>query len=266
MNKKDYFSKENAKKYMSNSQFKDFVNCEAMAMAKIFGDYSEPATIAMLVGSYVHAWNEGDLFNFRIDHPEITKKDGELKSEFRHADTIIDVIKGDKFINKALSGKKEVIMTAEMFGVEWKIMIDSYSPDDGFFSDLKIIADINGKVWDKKSSSYMNVYEAYGYYTQMAVYAEVERLHSGRDTHLSPYLVVIDKKDIPRKTIIAFESDESPASEFISTQLAYVESMMDRIKAVKNHEVEPIRCGLCDYCASTHQITSPTHFGAFNVY
>ena len=81
----NYYSQQANVGYMSCSQFKDFLKCEEMALAKISGDYRFPATNAMLIGSYVDAHYEGTLDIFKAKHPEIFKRDGTLKSDFTKA-------------------------------------------------------------------------------------------------------------------------------------------------------------------------------------
>ena len=59
LNKQNYFSSEANKKYMSVSQFKDFApawgGCEAMALAKVRGEYEQPPKTAFIEGHYIHA-------------------------------------------------------------------------------------------------------------------------------------------------------------------------------------------------------------------
>ena len=61
----NYFSAENNMKYMSCSQFKSFLTCEASALAELHGEYQREVTDALLVGSYVDAHFEGTLDIFR---------------------------------------------------------------------------------------------------------------------------------------------------------------------------------------------------------
>ena len=75
----NYFSKEMNMKYMSASQFKDFLKCPACAMAKLKEEWKQEKTTALMVGSYVDASYEGTLDIFKAKNPEIFKKDGELK-------------------------------------------------------------------------------------------------------------------------------------------------------------------------------------------
>ena len=44
--------KEANREYMSNSQYKNFLNCEAMAMASILGEYTRPTSNEFLAGSF----------------------------------------------------------------------------------------------------------------------------------------------------------------------------------------------------------------------
>ena len=71
LNKKNYYSQKANIEFMSYSQFKDFCECPAMAMAKIKGEYKPETSDSMLVGSYVDAFLDNDLDNFKITTPEI---------------------------------------------------------------------------------------------------------------------------------------------------------------------------------------------------
>ena len=50
---KNYYEKEANVSFMSVSQFKDFRKCEAMALAKLRGEYESPSSKALLLGSFV---------------------------------------------------------------------------------------------------------------------------------------------------------------------------------------------------------------------
>jgi len=130
LTKENYFSLEADQNYMSNSQYKNFLECEARQMAILNGKWEKMATTpCMLIGKYVHAWNEKCLEEFKEENPEIFTLKGELRSDFKNADKVIDAISKDKLFIEALSGQTEVIFTADMFGAPWKILIDSYFPD-----------------------------------------------------------------------------------------------------------------------------------------
>lgn len=53
LNQNNYYSVESNRQFFSVSQYKDFMKCEAMALAKIRGEYQPAMTKAMLTGSFV---------------------------------------------------------------------------------------------------------------------------------------------------------------------------------------------------------------------
>ncbi|WP_409346793.1 PD-(D/E)XK nuclease-like domain-containing protein [Paenibacillus sp. MBLB4367] len=269
LTKSNYFSLEAGRHYMSVSQFKDFApsfgGCEARALAKVKGEYEQPSITAFMEGHYVHAWNEGKLDEFKASNLDLYSSRGptagQLKSNFQHCNKMIDVLENAPLALKVLAGQKEVIMTAELFGIPWKIMIDSYQPEVGLFADLKALREIEGRWWNKESQSQENFLDHYGYLVQMAVYAEVERRYSnrGENTWLLPHMVIVTKQDPPDHEILYFDFD------MIVQQLAIVGNHIERVKAVKSGSVVPIRCEKCDYCRGTKEIKQIKHYAELAV-
>src|SRR5690625_5288884 len=109
----NYYSREMDKKYMSVSQFKNFVECEAKTVAKLNGDYYEPPNKPMIVGNYVHtAFEDEEVFNKFVEENSdvINKKRGGGKyADFIQADKMIETLKNDDFAMFAMSGEKEQI-------------------------------------------------------------------------------------------------------------------------------------------------------------
>ena len=235
----NYYSPEANQEYMSVSQYKDFQKCEAMALASLRGEWERPMTTALLVGSYIDAWFEGTLPDFCRAHPEIFKKNGELKAEFVQAEEIIAFLQKDPTFMRYMAGKKQIILTSEMFGTKWKIKIDSYHPDK--IVDLKVMRSME-RIMGK------SFVEHWGYDLQMAIYAAVE----GRD--IATYLAVATKQEPPDKEIISV-----PRWRRLEL-LDEVEKNMPRILAVKSGEVPPVRCGVCEYCRATKMLTEPIDF------
>ncbi|MGF7046356.1 hypothetical protein J2T13_000832 [Paenibacillus sp. DS2015] len=272
LTKSNYFSQEANRHYMSNSQFKSFLpsygGCEAQAMAKINGEYEDPPNKAFEVGHYVHAWNEGTLDDFKANNPNLYastgKTAGQPKTEFKHCNKMIEILESDPLVLKALAGRKEVIMTAELFGIPWKVMLDSYQPilgeDTGIFADLKTSKEMGGKFWNTEMGVYENFIHHYGYTIQMALYAEVERLVSGRENWLLPHMVIVTKQDPPDHEIIYFDYD------VIEQSLHIVGKHIERVKAVKSGMVEPTRCDKCAYCRGTKKIKKIKHFSELSLY
>lgn len=243
----NYYSTESNKKYMSVSQYKQFLNCEAAAMAQIRGEWEQPKSTALLVGSYVDSWFEGTLGNFIKENPQLFKKDGSLKADFIQAAELIDRVQNDALFMDYMSGKKQVIRTATLFGTKWKIKIDSLHPDK--IVDLKVMRSME-RIMGRSFVEY------WGYDLQMAVYAEVEYLASR-------------KKNKQRKdTYLAVVTKQTPADmEIINIPdwrreelLRDVERNMPHILAVKTGKIEPTRCGVCDYCRATKKLTEPIDF------
>ncbi|MGM1048362.1 MAG: PD-(D/E)XK nuclease-like domain-containing protein [Bacillota bacterium] len=268
LTKSNYFSLDANRHYMSVSQFKSFLpsygGCEAQAMAKITGEYMEPPRTAFMEGHYVHAWNEGTLDEFKADNPDLYSSRGttagQLKSNFQHCNKMIEVLENDPLVMKALAGQKEIIMTAELFGIPWKVMLDSYQPEVSIFADLKALKEMDGKFWNKDAQVYENFLDHYGYKIQMGVYAEVEKRKTGRNEWLLPHMVVVTKQDPPDHEIIYFDYDVIEAS------LQIVRNNIERVKAVKSGQVEPVRCEKCEYCRLTKKIDRIKHFSELSLY
>lgn len=235
----NYYGSEANWRYMSVSQYKQFQRCEAAAMAQLKGEWEQPKTTALLVGSYVDAWFEGTLDEFKEKNPEIFKKDGTLKADYVMADQIIGRVQQDNLFMEYMSGKKQEVRTANMFGCEWKIKIDSLLPDK--IVDLKVMRSME-RVMGK------SFIEHWGYDLQMAVYSAVEG--SGLDT----YLAVVTKQEPPDIEVIHIP--EWRRDELLED----VARSMPRILKVKAGEAEPERCGVCPYCRSTKKLREPVDF------
>lgn len=254
LNEENYYSVQANIHYMSASQYKDFLQCEAAALAKLKGEFKEMKQDALLLGSYVHAAIEGpEAFEkFKNDTPDIFTGKGELKAQYKHANVMIEAILSDDLCRVVLQGDKEVILTTEMFGSPWKAKIDVLAREYGRFTDLKTVKAIRDKHWD--GSKYVSFIQAYKYDVQMALYSEIEKRSSKSFERLEPLIVAVSKEEIPDKEIICF--DEST----LEMKLAEIEQRMPRILQVKSGQVEAERCGKCTFCRKTKQVQSMTHY------
>ncbi|MNL37208.1 hypothetical protein D3C87_1593440 [compost metagenome] len=177
---------------------------------------------------------------------------GELKSEFKIAERMIETIQDDPFCVFVLEGQKEVIVTAEFAGTMWKAKLDNLNPDR--ITDLKTVDCITKKHWDTEYGTYVNFVESRRYVTQMAVYAELDRLKAGREDWLEVLILAVSKEDPPDKEIISIDSGR------IQMELEAVKERMPRVLSVKNGLEAPVRCGKCRYCRETKRLTSVTHY------
>ena len=231
LTEKNYYSLEAGEQYFSVSQYKDFMKCEAMAMAKLHGEYEQRTTRALLVGSFVDSYFEGTLPQFMQDNPEIFTRKNELKSEFRKANEIISRVKSDKTFARFMSGENQRIMTFEMFGVPWKMKMDSYLPGI-CITDLKIVANFKSlPLWR---------YDLQGAVYQAGVEAVTgERLPFYLATATKERVVDLDVFQIPQTTL-NLAMDEIGFS-------------IEHYAEVKAGLVPPKACGHCDYCKSVKQ-------------
>ena len=228
LDQNNYYSPEANQQYFSVSQYKDFMQCEAMALAKIRGEYKPEMTRAMLTGSFVDAYFEGALDQFMKDHPAVFTRKQELRSEFRKANEIIARIRSDELFMKFMSGEKQRIMTFDLFGVPWKMKMDSYLPGI-CITDLKVVArfkslpfwryDLQGAVY--KAGVLMNTDELLPFYLAVAT---KERT------------IDLDIFQIPDSTI--------------DMALSEIERNIQHYADVKQGLVPPVYCGKCDYCKS----------------
>lgn len=254
LNRQNYFSQEANSHYMSVSQYMDFIRCEAMAMAKLRGEYLQEDKDSFLMGKFLHAWNEGKLETFKKENPQLYKKNGNLYAKYRILESMIETLENDGLCRMALEGEKEVILTASLFNVNWKIIIDCYCPQKGRFSDLKGVKSLEERFYNKESGTYENFIQHYGYITQMAIYAAVEKEATHRNQYLEPYIVAVTKESPPNKAVISFDY------ESIKQELIKVESHLPSILEVKEGKREGKRCESCDYCRGTKKLTKVLHY------
>lgn len=294
LNADNYYSVEANKIYCGSTQFKDFVGtygqpaCEYRALEIMNGRWKEEDTPARLVGSFVDAFWEGSLDRFKTEHPEIfikriietpetasklpseyltkngtIKRDKlteakekfpdafdvqyELKADYRQAERIIERTLKDKKFCQYMSGEKQVIMTAEMFGTLWKIKIDSYHKDLCIV-DLKVMRGIFDPFW-VRDLGHLDFIRYWGYDIQGALYQKVVEINTGKK--LPFYIAAVTKSDHPQIRIIQIPQ------EWLDEALNVVEANTPRIIQLKNGEVEPHRCEMCDCCNDSYVIDKP---------
>lgn len=249
----NYYYQESNQQFMSVSQFKSFQECEAAALAELKGEYSRPYSTALTVGSYIHSAfdSEEELEKFIEENRHlIYQKSGKAKyKDFEQADTMIQTLKDDPMCMYALTGEKEVILTGEIGGIQWKIKVDNLNIEKRFFSDLKTTKSLYDRYWSYKyGERYVSFVHHYGYILQMAVYQEIIKQNTGK--LLEPYIVAVTKETPPDKAIITFDPED------LQFEMDYVLAALPSVLEVKNGIREPMRCEKCAYCRSTKKINS----------
>lgn len=256
-----YFSPEASSAYMSASQVKRFLECEAMALAELRGDFVREESTALLVGGYVDAYFSRTLADYVAEHPQVYTNKGTLRAEFNQAQEIIAYLEADPLLMRMLDGEHQRIVTGEIYGVPFKGKIDSLlsaaqcraiaddypgmADDlmmaDGAIVDLKVMRDMEA-VWPKGGGKTTFV-TGWRYDLQMAIYQKLV----GKE--LPCYLVVATKEKPPNKELVVIHRAE------LKLALEEVEDLIPRFHHLKQHPEEATRCGRCAWCRQTKVIT-----------
>ena len=252
----NYYSDEANWRYMSVHQYLSFMGhmgvqgCEAKAMASLKGEWKDETTDALLIGSYVDSYFEGSLDQFKIEHPELFKKDGTLYAKYDKAEKMIARCKRDDYFMATMAGEKQRIMTAYLFGCEWKIKMDSYLEGIAIV-DLKTTSDLH-RAWRVQDYGYVSVPEYWGYTLQGAIYQKVVEINTGKK--LPFYLSFVTKDSEPEICVCYIDQ------QTLDHALNEIEMNMPTVLAVKNGEALPIRCEKCNYCLNTMKLTKPINY------
>lgn len=249
LNNDNYYSHEANTEYWSVSQFKEFNKCEACGLAQVRGQYEQPETDALLIGSYVDAYFSGELQEFEEKRgSQMFKKNGEIYAKYEHTNDLINALEAQpKEFLDFMDGEKQTIMAAELFGVEWKCKFDFYNEQR--IVDLKTVKDF-ADIYDP-NYGWRDWVTYWGYDIQGAIYTRVEQKVTGRDKPLPFYILAVTKEKTPDVDLFQLPD------EMLDTAYHLVEAKIDRFNLIKQGDVEPIRCEHCDYCKSTKIITGP---------
>ena len=256
LNESNYYSQEANVEYFSVSQYKDFLQCPAMAMAKLRGEYEPDYGRALLIGSYVDEMltgTEESVKQFIVEHmPELFKKNGDRYADVLQADETIVRIRKQPLMMKYLSGQHQVIMTGEIEGVPFKIKMDSFD-SDRYIVDLKYMASL------RSPNLFQPMIQYWGYDAQAACYQEIVRQNIGRRL---PFLFTVATKEKPAHLAVGEISQWN-----MDEALGKVKSNIVRFQKIKSGEIEPERCEdyNCEYCTGTKIITEPIDTDLFGM-
>src|SRR5690606_5270705 len=128
----------------------------------------------------------------------------------------------------------------ELFGMPWKMKVDSINHERNIFTDIKTTQDIHKRYWSEKYDGWVSFIEKWDYVLQMAIYRKIIEANTGQ--LYTPYIIAVSKENPPNKAVVHF--DESR----FDFEYEYTEMKMQRILEVKNGEMDPVSCGKCDYC------------------
>ncbi len=252
----NYYSQEASLNYFSVSQYKDFLKCPAMAMAKLRGEFEPDFGRALLLGSYVDEMltgTEESIKMFIVEHmPELFKKNGDRYADVQQADETIVRIRKQPLMMKYLSGEHQVIMTGEIEGVPFKIKMDSYGPDE-YITDLKYMASL------RSPNLFQPMIQYWSYDTQAAVYQEIVRQNTGKQL---PFMFVVATKEKPAHLAVGEISQYN-----MDRSLEELKKHIVKFQKIKKGAIEAERCEDygCDYCTSTKIITEPIDTDLFGM-
>jgi hypothetical protein len=272
-----YFSD---KEYMSVSAWKRFKRCELLGITP----YEERDTSpAMLIGSYVDAYVEGTLDEFKLNHPEIFSA-----KVIPNETTIQNLLDTDaSFVTRNgtfVANKKTEAMEKypEFFTKEYRLKSDFVLADkiceyidskprlqkflggekqtvmtgliggvpfkikiDSYIPN-KLIADLKVmRTLTDSSGNYYDFITQYGYQYQLACYQEVVRQNTG--LQLPTYIVGVSKEDVIDGVVI-----EIPQTD-LDIALYEVQSTISRYAEIKLGVIEADGCGICKACISARK-------------
>lgn len=241
-----YFEDEDRKKH------EEFIRENADAIAKEATKPQYQKALDKKGVDYNKSAKKDELKQLLIDN-DIPVPAGEVYSEFRVADKMIERLEEDPFFQFLWQGETEVPITGELFGVEWKGKIDLLNVEKGYFVDLKTSRGFDIRYWDKDRYRYVSFIEAFGYVTQVAIYEKLLEQKYGKK--FEGFIFAVSKEDPPNLEAIRIER---PEKDF---DLGLVERRIDRAEQVKTGQVEPEMCGKCEYCREHKEIAGFTYPG-----
>lgn len=263
----NYYSQEANVQYLSCSQYEEFLDCEAAALAHAQGRWAPPETDAFFLGKYFHSYFEGpEAFEAFCEEPEnfdkiyktkVTKARGlEITGKYSNVekiDTMIRTAENDPAIKRLIDmeGETEIAMTGKLFGkYPWKVRLDKWIPKMDLIIDWKTVADIRGLQYNPALGKKTSFVENYKYMFRAAIYTEIYKQFTGKDTVPLFWLVCISKQDPPDKEIIDLTHPQR-----YELELEKVYEKINRIQSVKEGIIPPKRCGHCAYCRSTKSLS-----------
>ncbi|WP_406044168.1 PD-(D/E)XK nuclease-like domain-containing protein [Succinimonas sp.] len=246
LTQRNYYGPKASKEYMSVSQFKDFLKCPAMAMAKLNRKYAPERGRALLLGSYVDEMLTGtkktlDKF-IEENRAELFKKNGDPYADVEQAEDTVERVRKQPLMMHYLGGKHQVIMTGEIEGVPFKIKMDSFDPKE-YITDLKYMASL------RSPNLFTPMVEYWGYDLQAACYQEVVYQNTGKRL---PFYFDVATKEKPAHLAVGQISQWN-----IDKAMETVRANIVRFQKIKTGELEADRCEdyNCEFCTTTKIIT-----------
>lgn len=264
----NYHSRESNMAYWSNSQFKEFLDCPARAVAGLQGKYVRKPSAALAFGSLLdRALTQPEKLKDFMTGPESFDANGSSfffdakgkprdNGDMRAYQAVLKRIQSDPFLADGLkTWKRQAIFTGTIGGLPWKVMLDFWvdAPGAETIIDLKNMADFDDD-WavDPMSGKRVKLpwYDAWGYFRQMAVYREIVKQSVGVEPLVA--LFAFTKQEPPDAVSVAFDSDD--ATDRMRREVEKVAESMDLFDAMKRGDAPAVQCDKneCAWCRSLH--------------
>lgn len=232
---------------VTSSQVRSFLDCPARTLAIWRDQYSITVTEPMMVGGYLDAMFEGTAARYCDEHPEMFRRDGQLRAAFTRVPELYKRAASDPFFMSFASGETQHIATGEIEGVPFKGKLDFLQDDK--IVDLKTTANL-WRVFAPHLGRYASFAEARRYDIQAAVYQELIRQETGK--RLPFYIAAITTEPVPDLAVL-----EIPQQD-LDDALELVRLNAPEFQALRIGIGEPERCGHCDYCKETKKLNKVT--------
>lgn len=255
LNNDNYYDTWSRERWISFHDFTAFtgtpalVGCEERALAERCGNWFDEKGVPLFVGGYLDAKVEGTLDKYIEENKkEILTAKGELKAPFKQAELMYERISKDELFMKTLSGEKQKIVAEYVPELDCycRAKLDSYIPHVAIV-DLKTSADIRKPI--KTKDGWLDFVSAYSYTRQLAWYQRLVEIETGEK--LPVFISVVTKSDNPDIEVINIPQD------VLDEEWQKVIDNIDRVKALIDGTIEPVRCGRCNYCLATKKLSKP---------
>lgn len=251
LNDKNYYTPEADKAYQSASQFKEFHDkCPAEAIAKING-WQEGDKRALGIGLYMDAlWDGEEALNELMleARDKYFTKQGKKRADVIAADKAYMRAQTEPKMVEYMQGEHQRIFTGEIAGVPFKCKLDNFVEHDKIV-DMKYMKDMQPS-WDSQKHEYVTFIDKYSYARQLAIYQYLVSQAYGGEL-LPCYIECITKEDPCDMAII-----EIPQWK-LNSELEVVKHYAPIYQEMKEGKREAPRCGHCEYCLETKEITGP---------
>lgn len=250
LTKENYFDLEAKKRFVDCSTYKEAIGtigkkgCECRALDMVNGKWEKPKTDALMVGSYVDSYFDGSLDQFKEENPSIFTQKGELKSQYKQAEVMIERCKKDDLFMKYMQGDTQVVMTADIAGIPVRIKMDSF--DGRRITDLKTCKSISETYYAADLGERLDFISYFGYVEQAFFYTEVAYKVTGKRYPFYIAAVSKEKEDnVPHPRIAVIQIPDAVIEE----KRESIERNIKKVWRLIQGEIEPIPCGSCAWCA-----------------